>query len=74
MIEFDTIYERRTFHPRDKILQNIESVKGKSSSKLEEMLKSKRKNIKLSNQIEVQNHRKLLKGLVVFNKKKENLD
>jgi hypothetical protein len=42
MIEFDTIYERRTFHPRDKILQNIEFAKGKSSSKLEEMLKSKR--------------------------------
>lgn len=42
-MDFDGLYERKTFHPKDKILQNIEFAKGKSSSKLEEMLKSKRK-------------------------------
>ena len=47
MINFDTFHERRTIHPKDKILQNIEMAKTKMYSKLDEMLKAKRIIIKI---------------------------
>ncbi|CAD8185573.1 unnamed protein product [Paramecium pentaurelia] len=46
MINFDTFPERRTIHPKDKILQNIEMAKTKMFSKLDEMLKAKHRNTK----------------------------
>ncbi|CAK87139.1 unnamed protein product (macronuclear) [Paramecium tetraurelia] len=45
MLNIDTFPERRTIHPKDKILQNIEMAKTKTYSKLDEILKAKRNTI-----------------------------
>ncbi|CAD8107181.1 unnamed protein product [Paramecium sonneborni] len=46
MINFDTFQDRRTIHPKDKILQNIELAKTRMYSKLDEMLKAKHRHTK----------------------------
>ncbi|CAD8178641.1 unnamed protein product [Paramecium octaurelia] len=46
MINIDTFPERRTIHPKDKILQNIEMAKTKTYSKLDEILKAKHRHTK----------------------------
>ncbi|CAD8170108.1 unnamed protein product [Paramecium pentaurelia] len=46
MINFDIFHERRTIHPKDKILQNIEMAKTKMQSKLDEMIKAQHRHTK----------------------------
>ncbi|CAD8197379.1 unnamed protein product [Paramecium octaurelia] len=46
IINFDIFQERKTVHPKDKILQNIEMVKTKMYSKIDEMIKAQHKHTK----------------------------